>query len=151
MTALNRSILRNIFKIPLLRNSLFVCLAVSISVPVYGIFYEIPLLTGVVQKISENEALTVATHLTKTIFPERFTLKREYFSNDIIAEVETIIEDFQVQKIKIFSESGEVVYSSDSKGIGKLNKKNIFMKLLPEGKSIPKWLKKKIDHRKDRS
>jgi len=142
MTALNRSILKNMFKTPLLRNILLVCLAVSILFPIYGIFYEIPSLTRVVQKISEDEALTVTKHLTKTIFPDRYTLKKEFFSNDVIAETKVIIEDFQLEKIKIFSESGEIVYSSDSQDIGKLNRKEYFHEIVAKGSIYSKVVKK---------
>lgn len=86
-----------------------------------------------VNKLSANEAAVVAGHLAKTILLNRQTVEREYFSTGTISEVETVMEDFHLEKIKIFSKSGEVVYSSDPENIGEVNKKDYLWKIVAKG------------------
>ena len=141
----NRAVVKNIFKTTLLRNILFVCLAIAILFPLYGAIFEIPLFTKMVQKISEGDTIVITKHLAKTIFSENLKVEREYFSTDVITEVKKILKDFQLEKIKVFSKSGETVYSTDPEDIGEMNKKAYFREIVAKG-NIYSSLKKKEDN-----
>ena len=62
-------------------------------------------------------------------------LKKEYIRTDFKEEALKLKKDLDIFKIKVFSPSGEVIYSTDAKDIGFINKKSYFHDIVAEGNS----------------
>ncbi|MCP4091330.1 MAG: GGDEF domain-containing protein [Gammaproteobacteria bacterium] len=63
-------------------------------------------------------------------------------SDKLKAKITDTREDFNLWKIKIFSNSGETIYSSTAEDIGKLNTKPYFHDIVAKGKTHTKVVKK---------
>jgi hypothetical protein len=63
---------------------------------------------------------------------------RYYVSDDI----ENLKSDFRLTKFNIFSNSGEIIFSSDPKEIGNLNNQRYFHEIVAKGKIITKGIQK---------
>jgi len=144
MSALfSEKIAKNIFKTPLLRNIFLVYLAIAILLPVYGIIFEVPLFNKIVIESAEDNAKNIALYLEPVIFPISNKLEGNYFSNkDVIGKIENIVSSFQLEKIQMFSKSGEIVYSSDPGEVGKINRKAYFREIVAKGIISSQMVKK---------
>ncbi|KKL69920.1 hypothetical protein LCGC14_2110090, partial [marine sediment metagenome] len=153
MSALfNKKITKNIFRTPLLRNIFLLYLAIAILLPVYHTIFEAPLFNKMVIESAEDDAKIIALHLATMTFPDSNKLERDYFlNNDVITKFEKIVKDFQLEKIKMFSKSGEIVYSSDPGDIGKINRKDYFREIVKKGNIYSKVVKKDTKTIEDRT
>jgi len=97
--------------------------AIAILFPVYGAIFVIPQFTKMVIESAKDNTTIIAEHLMEMIFPDNLKTKRDFLSDDIIAEVKMVVSNFQLEKIILFSKSGEIIYSTDPKDIGKINRK----------------------------
>ena len=139
----NRPIITNIFRTPLLRNILFVYLAIGILFPVYGVIFEVPLFTKMVIKGAKDDSIIIAEHLMEMIFPDNNKSKRDFLSDDVTAEIKMVVKNFQLEKINLFSKSGEIIYSTDPEDIGKMNRKEYFREIVAKGNIYSTVVQKK--------
>jgi hypothetical protein len=93
-------------------------------------------------EISEDEALRIAMHLKSMIVIDNTRLKKEYIRTEFKEEALKLKNDLNIFKIKVFSPSGEVIYSTDSKDIGVINKKSYFREIVARGNSYSTIVKK---------
>jgi signal transduction histidine kinase len=107
-----------------------------------NILFIYPLFSKMLINNTEEEAKRVAKHLIHEIFPEKTELSRYYITTDVTDNVQQILKDFYLTKLKIFSKSGEVIYSTNSSDIGKLNKKSYFHNIVAKGQSFSKVVEK---------
>ena len=134
MSALfNRKIIMNIFRTPLLRNIFLVILAIAILFPVYGVIFEIPQFTKMMIENEKNDTIIIAEHLMEMIFSDSFKTKRDFLPEDVIAEVNMVAKDFHLEKIILFSKSGKIIYSTDPKDIGRINRNKYFREIIAKG------------------
>lgn len=138
----NDSVMTNILSIPFLRNILFVCLAIAIVLPIYSVSFVYPSFTKLLTESTENDAIRVATHLARRITPDHAELTRNSLSDDLVKEIEVLREDVKLEKLQIFSKSGEVIYSSDPKDIGSINRKEYFYGIVAKGSLYTNMVKK---------
>ncbi len=81
MQALSKaSIVSNVFKTPGLRNILLVCLAIAVVFPVYSVFSVYPSFTQLLIKSIEDDAIRIASHLSRVSIPEHIELTNDFFS-----------------------------------------------------------------------
>ena len=52
------------------------------------------------------------------------------------------IRRLAIQKLKIFSSSGEILFSTDKKEIGQVNRKDYFIRVVAKGKPYTKTVRK---------
>ena len=144
MSALfNKKIAKNIIRTPLLRNIFLLFLTIVILLPIYGSVFEAPLFKKMLIESAEADSKIIGLHLASMIFPDSNKLERDFFSNnDVITKIEKTVRDFQLEKIQIFSTSGEVVYSSDPGDTGKINSKEDFREIVKKGNIYSKLVKK---------
>ena len=135
-------IVTGIFREPLLRNIFIACLMIATVFPIYSIFFVYPSFTTLLIQSAESDAVFAATHLSRMIFPGNRALDKNSISGGVKAEIEELTKDFQLERLKIFLNSGEVIYSTNPDDIGKLNKENYFRKIVAKGKVHTKVVKK---------
>jgi len=140
----NSRIITNIFRTPFLRNILLVYLAIAILFPAYGAIFEIPQFTKMVIENTKNDTTNIGEHLIEIIFQDNLKPKRDFLSNDVIAALKMAVRNFQLEKIILFSESGKIIYSTDRKEIGNINRKEYFREIVSKGNIYSTLAQKEI-------
>jgi len=118
-----------------------ISLLLFILYPVLNIFYIYPQFTSLLIKNTEDEALRLGEHLSNMYFGHKFPVTKETFTVDK-GMVHAHVKDLGLMKLKIFSPTGEVIYSTDEKDIGKINKADYFWDIVAKGRPFTKVIKK---------
>ncbi|UCF91248.1 MAG: hypothetical protein JSW39_23705 [Desulfobacterales bacterium] len=131
-----------ILKTKFLRNILIASILVAIALPIGNIVFIYPSFAKLLSKNTEEEAIRVARHLMSVIITTQTELSSEYLTSQANDKIETILENFNLTKLKIFSQSGEILYSTDRSDIGKINAKSYFHNKVAKGQVFSKVVKK---------
>jgi signal transduction histidine kinase len=121
-----------------------VSLAIAILFPIINIYVIYPSFADLLIKNTENEAMRLGNHLSGMFFRDKKAISRRDIDR-IDRQVEHLIKDFNLLKLKIFSTSGEITYSTDPKDIGKVNNNSYFYDIVAKGKSYSKIVKKETE------
>lgn len=135
-------ILSNILKIPLWRNFLIISLVVSAIFPFYNAFYIIPSFNMQLTKNAEDEAIRTASYLRNLIIKENTELTKDSLSNADISEIKRLAKHFKLEKLKIFTKQGEVIFSTTPKEIGETNEFDYFHDVVAKGNVYTKVVQK---------
>ncbi len=117
----------------------------TIILPLYNVNIVYPSFKRLLMENAETEALRVATHLSSNLSSENTKLRNSFMSLNFFVESERIKKDLQLIKLKTFSESGEITYSSDPKDIGTINTKAYFHNIVAKGNVYTKIVQKGTD------
>jgi len=110
--------------------------------PTYDIFVSAPSFTQSIMENSERDAVKLASHLRDALAGEWGPLGDPSIREGMQAEIDDIIHDFGLMKIKIFAPSGKILYSTDAKDVGVVNRKAYFQEQVAKGKTYTKVVKK---------
>ncbi|MDH3825797.1 MAG: sigma 54-interacting transcriptional regulator [Desulfobacterales bacterium] len=134
------------YKLGFLKAMIGVSIVAVILLSVYAVFFLSPSFTGLITENTEAEAVRVATHLSKMVLDgtdlDGMELTKKNLPDNIILELEKVAKDFELIKVKLFSPTGEVIYSSDTKDIGQINKKSYFHEVVARGRTYTNVVKK---------
>ncbi|MBW2654572.1 MAG: PAS domain-containing protein, partial [Deltaproteobacteria bacterium] len=133
---------KQILKIKLLRNILIVFLSMATALSIYNIFFIYPSLTELVVDNTKNDAVRVAKYLSTTFMPEKTEQRQSSFNTDIQYEIDKIIDTFELDKLKVFSSTGEIIFSSEPGDIGKINRAKYFHDIVARGNVYATMVKK---------
>ncbi len=143
MKRLNKTMTENNFlKVGLLRNIFIGSLLLATVLVSFNAFYIYPSFTKLLIQSTEDDAVRAADHLASTLVSKHSALTRDSLKENIVKEVENISADFELMKLKVFSPSGEIIFSTDSKDIGKINTKTYFHEIVAKGNPYTKFVKK---------
>ena len=120
-------------KAKLTKAVLVIALAAAILLPLYNVFFIYPSFSHQLIKNIEDEAVRVVAHLSSMFVKEVTELRKDNLPHDLIHMSEAVKRDFRLWKLKIFSETGEVIYSTDPKDIGNINKYRYFHEIVAKG------------------
>lgn len=104
-------------------------------------FVIVPSFSKLLTETIEKDAEKIATHLSgmmvsdKSLFPKQ----EDHHARMMI---ENMIEEFNLEKLKIFSDSGKVIYSSDGKNLGEQNTNDYFQQVVAKGRKYTKLVRK---------
>ncbi|MCL4456688.1 MAG: ATP-binding protein [Nitrospirae bacterium] len=116
--------------------------AMTVVLPLFNIFVMMPEFNRVLTEQIENEAVSIAAHL-RTIYFSRVTgLNGDSLPSGVKSEALRFKKDFRLMKVKVFSASGEVIYSSDPEDIGKINEERYFQESVAKGNPYKKVINK---------
>lgn len=132
----------NIFRIKLLRNVLLLSLVILTGLPLYNIFLTYPSFNALLTEIAENEATHVAEHLAVMFIHKNSKLKPDAFPEELAAKIRQSQHQFYLEKVKIFSRSGKVIYSTDPEDIGEIHNNNYFYDHVAKGQIYSKEVRK---------
>jgi signal transduction histidine kinase len=135
----------NILKIPFLRNILLVFLLIVIVLPLYDILFIYPAFTKFLTDDKRDDAVQIARHLSSFLVSQDTELNKGLLQTHLSKEMEQlgkVRDDFDLIKLKFFSKSGEVIFSSDSKDIGDTNDKRYFHEIVAKGKIYAEVIQK---------
>jgi len=127
----------NFLKVPILRNILFASLVIVIFLPLYDILLIYPAFTRLLTDDKRDEAIRIAKHLSSFCVSRQNDFTSALLHTQLSEEIERLrkAEDhFDLIKLKLFSNSGEVIFSSDPKDRGNINDKKYFHEIVAKGK-----------------
>jgi PAS domain S-box-containing protein len=124
----------NFLKHNLLRNIFIVSLAIAIALPVYSVFYVFPVFTGLLIESTKDDAVRVARHLADSFLAGTEGLKKEQAKAEMLRESKKVLKDFDLMKLKLYAPSGEVLFSTEPRDVGSVNRNEYFHKIVAKGK-----------------
>jgi PAS domain S-box-containing protein len=126
----------------LVRTLLYILILASVLLPVYNVVFIYPAFENLLIRSFEEQAINVVRHLSSILTEGKQPLDREVISETFAVISEEIRRDFELWKIQIFSASGEVLYSSDPKDIGSVNRHSYFHTIVAKGEIISRVVSK---------
>jgi signal transduction histidine kinase/CheY-like chemotaxis protein len=118
-------------------------LAAVIALPTYTVVSLHPSFAKLIERQTENEAVRTGVHLAGILLKEQLKDISESLPEGFHKEAEDVIRDFRLMKLKVFSPSGEIVYSSDPEDIGLINRHGYFHDIVAKGKTYTKVIDKR--------
>ena len=101
----------NFLKIKLLRNAFLISLVLLIGFPLINILYVYPVVTNQLYESVEDDAVHEANYLATMLIPDSSGINNGSVSDRLKQDIQWLIKN-KIEKVKIFSKSGEVVYST---------------------------------------
>jgi diguanylate cyclase (GGDEF)-like protein len=132
-----------IFKKTYLRNILLVSLAIGIVLPLYDILFIFPAVSKMLIENTRDDAIRVAKHLSSLLITESGGLDDAVSTDALLDEIKEPTEEFELLKVKVFSESGEILFSTDPEEIGVVNRNEYFSRAVAKGEVYTKIILKK--------
>jgi len=141
--------MKYIFRINYLRNILIASLIIAFVLPAGVFVFIFPLFSKMLTSNTEDDSVRTATHVMNMLTREETELKKGSLPVYLLKMIERLKKDFKLMKFKILSKTGEIVYSTESKDIGKVNKKGYFHNIVAKGKVYTKTVKKEAKSLED--
>lgn len=135
----------NILRVPFLRNILFISLVIVIVLPLYDILFIYPAFTKLLTNDKRDDAIQIARHLSSILVSKETELTKNLLQVHLSDEMEQLTkvrDDFDLIKLKFFSKSGEVIFSSDPKDVGDINDKRYFHDVVAKGEAYAEFIHK---------
>lgn len=131
-----------IVKFGLLRGILIVSVIAVLILPFYSAMFVYPSFIRLLTKDTEDDAVRIATHLNTSLLSESGEFKIGALPEEFPRNAATALKDFKLMKMKVFSAAGEIIYSTDPKEIGTINKEKYFHEVVAKGGIYTKVVKK---------
>jgi PAS domain S-box-containing protein/putative nucleotidyltransferase with HDIG domain len=129
------------FNLKFIRVLVLLSVLAIVVVPVYIFAHVTPSLREYVVKETLEEATRVASHLSE-MFLKADKVSVETLPADLDQMIAMATRDFGLYKLKIFSPSGEIVYSTDPTEIGTINRNSSFHEIVATGQPFNKLVLK---------
>ena len=129
-------------RIKLLRNLLFLSLAITILLPGYEYFVLHPSYKNLLIEETENEAVRYASYMVRTLGLENQSLTKNRLPEALDESLQPVKRDKQLLKLRIFSALGEIIFSTKADEIGTLNEKTYFREIVAKGQVYSKVVQK---------
>ena len=127
------------------RNLLILSIVVVILLPAYNAAFVYPSLKKLFNQTVTRDATSIATEFMSMFEAGTNELTKKSFNPQILKGINALRENFGLAKLKIFSKSGEILFSTDSKEIGKINREPYFQESVAQGNVYTKVVKKNSD------
>ena len=135
--------LQTLLNFPFLRNILLAFLLVALLIPIYEHFRAFPPFRNLLTSAAEDQALRIATHLSSYDFFKNSPLDSiESIPEAWVQEVSMVSRDLKLEKVKVFSKAGAVIFSTNSDDVGKINKHDYYHNIVAEGEIFTKVVEK---------
>ncbi len=118
-----------------------------VGFPLYTIFFQNPSFNDLLNENIINEAVRSATHLSSFLVIEQGALLSDIISDDLVSQIEVLKKDAHFIKLKLYSPSGKVIYSTDPEEIGKFNKEPYFQTIIAKGETHSNHVKANTETR----
>jgi diguanylate cyclase (GGDEF)-like protein/PAS domain S-box-containing protein len=113
--------------------------AIAILYPLINSRIIFPSFTELLIQNTEDEAIRLANNLSSFVVSDNAVRKRPAEFTDVFEKAK---EDYNLEKIKLFSEYGEIIYSTNPGDVGKVNQKDYFYEIVAKGKTYTKLVQK---------
>ena len=126
----------------LIKRLLAVSIVAVLILPLYTFLFTIPSFTSAFIQNTELMAVTITNYMAKALHKSGSTYQDDIITARFRKELRTFQEEFGLQKVKIFSAAGKIIYSTDDKEIGNVNMEAYFINEVAKGKTYTKVVKK---------
>ena len=110
--------------------------------PVYIQYYILPSFSEYTLAQKEQDAILTAKYLSSSLFKKSDIISRDLITPNFKEKIQQVQQTLEMEKIKIFSKSGEIVYSTDPADIGTVNQHAYFFDIVSQGKIYSKLVTK---------
>lgn len=128
----------------LVQGILILLFAGAIFTPLVHYFIIYPSFTRLLLQQTEDEAIRSGSHIKRILLNDN-QVDQIHLDSSTHKEMEDISRDFSLMKIKIFSPSGEVIYSTDKDEIGTVNQVNYFHEKIAKGQTVTNVVQQNSD------
>ena len=128
-----------------LEKFLFLSFLATIILPLVHIFIVLPAFERLQIRHFEDSALRLSAHMESElndILEVESGMEKDHLTEYIVMRLDRYTADFQLEKIKYFSETGLTIYSTEIKDIGKVNNNSYFHEIVAAGEIYSKVVKK---------
>ncbi len=115
------------------RNLLVLSVVIVILLPAYNAAFIYPSLTNLFAENIAKDATKIAKHFSSMLEDRTSELTRGALDSEILKGIDTLREDFGLAKLKIFSKSGEILFSTNPEEIGNINIEQYFHEIVARG------------------
>ncbi len=124
-------------KTKLLLIALVCAAAAGILLPAYNIFILQPAVYRILIAATEQDTARIARDISTFVFPEiEGAPQAEPHFGDLVREMFEVKQVFGLVKLKIFSSAGQVVYSTSTEEINRVNDQAFFLEEVTRGKIV---------------
>ncbi len=116
--------------------------AITLILIGYNYKYLVPSFHKFLIAQSELEANRVGNFIAISRDVEKIIAQEKSIDAQFKKEMNIMLETLGIEKIKLFSGTGLIVYSTDKKDIGTINKKDYFRDIVSQGKNYTKIVQK---------
>lgn len=127
----------------ILKKIFVILFLIAVLFPVINIYFIYPSFTKLLVENTEEEAVRTANHLEYLLLSRHDTdLSKATLSDHFYREIDVVKRNFKFTKLKIFSNNGEIIYSTVPEEIGEINKHGYFHEIVAKGMNYTKVVKK---------
>jgi PAS domain S-box-containing protein len=113
-------------RVPFIRNIFLACLTVALFFPLYNKVYLCPAYQDMLLRVKENHAQRTAQHVLRMLDPIESRLSPGAANASFQQVLADLITDLGLENIKIYNDSGKILYSSKTVEIGSTNRAGAF-------------------------
>jgi len=133
----------DVLKTRFFKNILILVVVVVVALISFNIIYITPSFTKLLTNTTQHDAVRIARHLASSLLvSEKTEVGKDSLNLGLLKEVEKLKEDFDLINLKVFSPSGEVVFSGDPSEVGEINERTYFRDIVAKGKVYAKVVPK---------
>jgi diguanylate cyclase (GGDEF)-like protein len=111
---------------------------VALAYPLVHIWVIFPAYQNILIQYTEDDAVRVASHISSSLSIGEHGFTRESLPADIAEMMARLSRDFRIEKVKIFSPAGEVIFSSEYDEWGVINNHPYFQEKVRAGHNFTK-------------
>ncbi|MBF0263915.1 MAG: response regulator [Gammaproteobacteria bacterium] len=127
------------FKIKFLTNIFLLALLVVAISSSYNIYITYPSFEQQLIQNTEEEASRVAIYLSNHVIPETEEISIDVFNNQAFySTVQAMMKGFKLYKLRLFSATGEIIFSTVPTEIGNINENSYFKEIVAKGNNFTK-------------
>ena len=124
----------NLLKNRFLRNIFVIAIVLTLTLPVSYVVFIHPAFTTLLIEDKVDDAVSIATHLSSYVPFQPADVGQSNLPVNFFNEAVEHKNYFGLRKLKVFSKSGEVIFSTDTKDVGTINKELYLQEVIEKAK-----------------
>jgi two-component system cell cycle sensor histidine kinase/response regulator CckA len=129
-----KAVCAHVWRMPFLRNIFLVCLFVALFFPLYNWSYLSPVNRKMLTTLKIQDAERMTSHLAHILDLGGRPISDTTMGPIQGAFINRFRADFNIQKLKLFAPSGQVVYSTEASEVGEVNTFAYFSDVVAQGR-----------------
>jgi|GEM_PF-903532 len=119
-----------------------VAVAAVVFLPVYILTYLYPSIDKLLIQDAEHHARSVASHFSLHLDAAGEHLRYRDITPELKQEIALTVSNFSLEKLKVFSATGEILFSTAPEEIGQVNDQDYFRSVVMRGKNFTKMVRR---------
>ena len=120
-----------------------VSLAMVIGLPAYDVLFVHPSYTKLIIDSAKSDAENIARYLASVYLSQNDPLdEKTLLSTRLLADVHQLKVNFGLERFKVFSKVGKIIFSTDPKDMGNVNRNKYFRDVVARGNTQTEYIQK---------